>query len=77
MIIKKHNVFMLGRNLLFISILLFCCSEVWAQNRELIGFVIDGNNNEPVEGANVFVQGAEIGTTSDSEGYFKLIIGRE
>jgi outer membrane cobalamin receptor len=65
---------MLGRKLLFLSLLLFTGVTILAQHRELSGFVIDETNNEPVEGANVFIHSAEIGTTSDADGYFKLLI---
>ncbi len=39
---------------------------------QLSGLVLDAKNNDPLAGANIYLAGTTIGTTTDSEGYFQL-----
>lgn len=63
------------RTQLLLVILLFLCftKQAAAQNRIINGSVVD-QNNLPVNGASVSLQGATIGTTTDSSGKFILTI---
>jgi hypothetical protein len=45
---------------------------VYAQDRELIGKIID-QNDKILQGANIMLKGTPIGTVSNSNGEFKLI----
>jgi TonB-dependent SusC/RagA subfamily outer membrane receptor len=44
----------------------------FAQDRQVEGTITDANDNSPVIGANVFVKGTKIGTTTDINGHFVL-----
>lgn len=57
---------------LFISVFLFS-SQLFAQ-RQLRGTVTDAESGEPLQFANVWVQGSHKGTTSDREGRFTLAL---
>ncbi len=70
--IKTVNMF--GKKSLFISTLLVFASLVSAQHKQINGVILDSRNERPIEGANIFITRAEIGTTSDSDGFFRLLI---
>tara|TARA_B100001996_G_scaffold347106_1_gene304425 strand:+ start:514 stop:2868 length:2355 start_codon:yes stop_codon:yes gene_type:complete len=54
-------------------IILIFTSIGWAQNTGKIdGRIIDSQNEKPLEGATIVIEGTEYGTISDSEGYFKF-----
>ena len=58
---------------LFLLMCLFY-SSVLGQDLVVNGIVIDSKSREPLGGANVFIPQSAIGTTTDTDGYFKLII---
>lgn len=45
-----------------------------AQNFPLKGYVKNSLTGEPIEGANVFIQGLNLGATTDSVGYFVMFL---
>lgn len=59
---------------ILLSISLFICSFLWAQNTQTIkGRVIDAESKQAIIGASVFVENPTlIGTSTDIDGYFKL-----
>jgi iron complex outermembrane recepter protein len=59
------------KTILFIMIIL--SFRVYAQNTTLSGKITDMSTKEPVVGANIAVQGKQIGTVSDIHGNFKLV----
>jgi hypothetical protein len=65
---------MVGMKICIISMLLILISYSFSQPKKISGIVLDAKKQVPVEGANVFVSRVEIGTTSDADGYFKLLI---
>ena len=62
-----------GNILLYVimSFLFFIPFSAYAQNYQLTGSVLDGNN-EPLIGANVIVAGTTNGTVTDIDGNFSL-----
>jgi hypothetical protein len=48
-----------------------------SQTKSISGYILDNNKQFPIEGANVYVTDSEIGTTSDSDGYFKISVTEE
>ncbi len=60
--------------LLFVAVLAMGICAV-AQNRTIRGTVIDANTNEPLVGASVVPAGTTMGTTTDVDGNFSLVIG--
>lgn len=56
---------------LLISLLLFLCSMVRAQDRTVSGTVTD-EKNEPVPGATIQVKGGNVGTTTDPTGKYSI-----
>ena len=65
---------MVGMKFCIISVLLILISHSFSQPIKISGIVLDAKKQLPVEGANIFVSRVEIGTTSDDDGYFKLLI---
>lgn len=59
-----------------LAIILCLSGSVYAQDRELIGKIID-QNNKILKGANIMLKGTPIGTVSNSSGEFKLISRHE
>ena len=58
-----------------ISLILACLfmSIGWAVAQNTIsGTVVDGENNEPIIGASVFIKGTKVGTVTDIDGHFTL-----
>ncbi len=62
------------RNLIRIMGVLFFLSPVFifAQQIEIRAFILEHETNNPIEGANINVKNRDIGTTSDSDGFFLL-----
>ncbi|TAD95190.1 MAG: TonB-dependent receptor [Bacteroidetes bacterium] len=60
------------KNLIYLTLsLLFVCQNIFAQTT-LSGKITDKETNEALIGANIVVKGSVSGTTSDTEGNFKL-----
>lgn len=58
-----------------IALLVFSGSnDTSAQNFPLKGYVKNSVTGEPIEGANVFIQGLNLGETTDSVGYFIMFL---
>ena len=56
---------------LILACLFFFTGLAVAQNT-VSGTVIDGENNEPIIGASVFVKGTKVGAVTDIDGHFSL-----
>ena len=63
---------MIRPHILIISIL-FCFNTLLAIGQTMISGQISNKNDEPIVGANIFLEGTFIGTSSDSEGQFHFI----
>jgi TonB-linked SusC/RagA family outer membrane protein len=44
----------------------------WAQDRKITGLITDGNDNNPLPGANVVIKGTTVGAATDANGRFTL-----
>lgn len=53
---------------------LFCCTQMFAQNRTITGQITDGRTLEPLLGASVTVKGTTVGTMSDVDGNYSIAI---
>ena len=58
--------------LLFLSVLLLACGQVWAQSQTISGTVLNANDEEPVIGAAVQAKGTTKGTITDVDGKFEI-----
>ena len=56
-----------------VLIVLIFLSVSLAQERGIHGRILNVENNQPVNGVNIYLENAGIGTTSDSEGAFSLL----
>lgn len=56
----------------FLFMLAFFASPAWAQTGSISGTVVDGNDQTPLPGANVVIEGTETGTTTDANGQYEL-----
>lgn len=56
-------------------ILMICCSFglFAAVSGKIVGHVYDRNNNNPLPGANVFIEGTDIGSFSNTDGYYSIL----
>ncbi|MFN8209204.1 MAG: carboxypeptidase-like regulatory domain-containing protein [Bacteroidales bacterium] len=61
----------LGTLFLFI----FISTNIESQTIEISGQIINANDNEPLPFANIMVKNHHLGTTSDENGYFKIVPG--
>lgn len=59
-------------NLLTAFIVLFSASVALAQSGTVIGRVTDANSGEPLPGANIIVEGTEMGTASNESGEYEI-----
>jgi len=59
---------------IFIWISLILTGHVHAQDQQFSGIVIDGKSADPLSGANVYLKSVNIGTTTDSDGFFTLSV---
>jgi len=59
---------------IFTWIALVSIGYVHAQDQQFSGIVIDGKTTEPLSGANVYLESAKIGTTTDADGFFNLSV---
>jgi hypothetical protein len=62
---------MLRRSLLSLAFLSISILS-WAQNGTISGNVKDGKTNEAIIGANVYIQGTQVGSATDIEGNFSI-----
>ena len=62
---------MLRRVLLSLAFLTIAILS-WAQNGTISGNVTDGKTNEAIIGANVYIQGTQVGSATDIEGNFSI-----
>lgn len=58
--------------LLFLSVLLFCCSIANAQNKTITGTVTAKEDKQPIPGASIKVEGTSIGTVTSGNGKFSI-----
>lgn len=69
-----NNKFKIGRFLFLIVLLIISVNEIDAQQKgNISGKVIDASNNDPLYGANVFIQNTAIGSATDLDGNYKII----
>ena len=61
----------LGRILAAMCAVVLTAGSLWAQNVTVTGKVVD-NNNEPVVGAYVVVEGTTVGTSTDGAGAYRI-----
>ena len=64
---------MLWKFMLFVGLLLGGTSQLYAQQSQVTGSIIDAEG-EPMMGVSVKVKGASHGTISDMDGHFKLSV---
>jgi TonB-linked SusC/RagA family outer membrane protein len=50
------------------------CEGAFAQDRKITGRIADGNDNNPLPGANVVIKGTQIGMVTNAEGRFTLTV---
>lgn len=58
-----------------LSVLAFCCllaTGAFAQDRRIVGRVLDGKDNNPLPGVNIVVTGTQTGIVADANGSFTL-----
>lgn len=51
---------------------IFITSGIFAQSRTITGTVIDGENNEPLAGATIIVEGSTTGVTTNLDGEYQI-----
>lgn len=62
---------MVKKIVLSIAAVLFACTSLFAQNKQVTG-TVTGTDGKPVAGATVVVEGTSIGTSTDLQGKYKL-----
>ncbi len=65
------------KEIIFLQCLLLILINVFpgfSEEREISGIVIDAEKDSPLQGANVFFHHSNVGTVTDSEGYFKFTV---
>ncbi len=62
------------KKFLLLSILWVCsCSSLlWAQERQVTGTVTSADDGSPLPGVNILVGGSNVGTTTDTDGNYKI-----
>ena len=60
------------KKLLFVFLLLSICSITYAQDKEITGKVVSKNDNFPMPGVTIVVEGTTRGTQTNSDGSFSL-----
>ena len=61
-------------NLLFLTIVMLCMQVLSAQGMTVSGTVTDAQTGEALVGTQVFVKGTFVGTTTDDNGAFSLVV---
>ena len=59
-------------NITYFLKLLIITSFIYAKNGSISGLVIDSKNQKPLTGANIFITGTSIGTSTNEKGFYKL-----
>ena len=59
---------------IFLSILFFIISFSASAQRTISGRITEAEDGNPIPGASVFIDGTKVGISSDTEGFYKLII---
>ncbi|WKN44503.1 TonB-dependent receptor [Tunicatimonas pelagia] len=67
----RRNLYLAGTLLL---ILFLSSTAVFAQSTTISGQVLDASNNEPLVGVNILVKGKVVGTVTNTEGNFSLVV---
>lgn len=60
--------------LIYLTLILFCCCQLSAQNKTVTGQVTAAGSEEPIIGASVVVRGTSNGTITDVDGNFSLSV---
>lgn len=60
------------RTFLSVLIMLFSSIFIYAQVKTSVSGYVNGKSEEPIVGANVILEGTNLGTTTDSLGYYKI-----
>ena len=60
--------------IIFSLLLIFSASGVSAQHITVKGRLLDASNNDPLIGASIFVESTSLGTASDNNGNFRVIL---
>ncbi|MDA0195294.1 MAG: TonB-dependent receptor [Bacteroidetes bacterium] len=55
-------------------ILLFCCSQLSAQNQRIVFGIVTNENSEPIENVNVIVSGTSFGAITNASGRYELTL---
>ena len=61
-------------NIKTIAILIIFNNFLFSLSTNISGFLFDSDTNKPISNANIFIEKYEIGTISDSNGYFFLTV---
>ena len=71
MFIQRKTCRALNKLLMAITLLLFSCGVMWAQEINVSGTVTD-KSGEPLIGVYVLIQGTKTGTTTDIDGKYSI-----
>ncbi len=61
---------------MFISVIIILAgylSNSWAASGKIVGQIIDQATNEPLAGANIVVEGTNMGASTDTDGFFVIL----
>jgi hypothetical protein len=58
----------------FILFLVLVSKQGFSQNQQVSAVVVDSKTGDPLGGANVYLKDTTIGTVTDADGFFKLIV---
>ena len=56
--------------LIYLSLLVVICSNIYSQYATIRGFVYNKSNGEPVAFSNVYLKGTTTGASTDLNGFF-------
>lgn len=62
------------KRLLTVWIFVFCLGSVWAQKGTIKGTITDEKTNAPVPFLNILVEGTTLGTVTDEQGKFQIMV---
>lgn len=66
------NTTMIKQRIILLNIILFICIGLTAQHGSIRGFITDKDDAEPCMYANVYLQGTDLGASTDLSGYFTI-----